>query len=49
MWDLSINLPATPWAKNIGAALPPYFGTIGLYLAVANMIGMFGITPPQRI
>lgn len=26
----------------------PYFGTIGLYLAVANMIGMFGITPPTK-
>ena len=26
----------------------PYFGTIGLYLGVANMIGMFGITPPTK-
>ena len=24
----------------------PYFGTIGLYLGLANMIGLFGITPP---
>ena len=26
----------------------PYFGTIGLYLGVANMVGMFGITPPTK-
>lgn len=26
----------------------PYFGTIGLYLGVANMIGLFGITPPTK-
>ena len=26
----------------------PYFGTIGLYLGLANMIGLFGITPPTK-
>lgn len=26
----------------------PYFGTIGLYLGVANMIGLLGITPPTK-
>ena len=26
----------------------PYFGTIGLYLGLANMVGMFGITPPTK-
>ena len=26
----------------------PYFGTIGLYLGVANMVGIFGITPPTK-
>ena len=26
----------------------PYFGTIVLYLGVANMVGMFGITPPTK-
>ena len=37
--------------NNMGAHGPdfaPYLGTIGLYLAVANMIGMFGITPPTK-
>lgn len=26
----------------------PYFGTIGLYIGVANLCGMFGITPPTK-
>lgn len=26
----------------------PYFGTIGLYIGCANLIGMFGITPPTK-
>ena len=26
----------------------PYFGTIGLYIGTANLIGMFGITPPTK-
>ena len=26
----------------------PYFGAIGLYLGLANMIGLFGITPPTK-
>ena len=25
-----------------------YFGTIGLYIGCANLIGMFGITPPTK-
>lgn len=37
--------------KYMGAhwkSFAPYFGTIGLYLGVANMIGLFGITPPTK-
>lgn len=26
----------------------PYLGTIGLYLALANMAGLFGVTPPTK-
>ena len=26
----------------------PYLGTVGLYLALANMAGLFGITPPTK-
>lgn len=26
----------------------PYFGTIGLYLGVANMVGLIGLTPPTK-
>lgn len=26
----------------------PYFGTIGLYLGVANMVGIIGVTPPTK-
>ena len=26
----------------------PYFGTIGLYIGCANLIGMFGVTPPTK-
>ena len=26
----------------------PYFGTIGLYLGVANMVGLIGVTPPTK-
>lgn len=29
-------------------AFAPYFGTIGLYIGCANLIGMFGITPPTK-
>ena len=28
--------------------LAAYFGTIGLYIGCANLIGMFGITPPTK-
>lgn len=26
----------------------PYLGTVGLYLALANMAGLFGVTPPTK-
>lgn len=26
----------------------PYFGTVGLYIGCANLVGMFGITPPTK-
>lgn len=26
----------------------PYFGTIGLYIGCANLIGIFGLTPPTK-
>ena len=38
----------TPWAKNTGEGFAPYFGTIGLYLGVANMVGLIGVTPPYQ-
>ena len=29
-------------------AFAPYLGTVGLYLALANMAGLFGVTPPTK-
>ncbi|MCX7715151.1 MAG: F0F1 ATP synthase subunit A [Clostridia bacterium] len=31
-----------------GKAFFPYLGTVALYLGVANVIGLFGITPPTK-
>ena len=30
------------------AHFAPYLGTVGLYLALANMAGLFGVTPPTK-
>ena len=33
---------------SIRRTFAPYLGTVGLYLALANMAGLFGVTPPTK-
>lgn len=41
------NFAATLGETNTGAP-SPVPGTVGLYLALANMAGLFGVTPPTK-